>query len=45
MIIKPTADLTLELYVDADFARLWNAENSEEPISVKSCTGFIIMIG
>ena len=45
MIIKPIADLTLELYVDADFARLWNAKNSEEPISVKSCTGFIIMIG
>jgi hypothetical protein len=45
MIIRPTANLSLDLYVDADFAGLWNAENPDESISVKSRTGFIIMIG
>jgi hypothetical protein len=45
MIIQLTADLSLELYVDADFAGLWNAEKADEPTSVKSLTGYIIMIG
>ena len=45
MIIKPTADLSLELYVDADFAGLWNAEKGDDSTSVKSRTGYIIMIG
>jgi hypothetical protein len=45
MIIKPSDDLSLELYVDADFAGLWNAEQPDDPISVKSRTGYIIMIG
>jgi hypothetical protein len=36
MIIQLTADLSLDLYVDADFAGLWNAESAKDPISVKS---------
>ena len=45
MIIQPNADLSLELYADEDFAGLWNAEKADEPTSVKSHTGYIIMIG
>jgi hypothetical protein len=44
MIIKPIDALSLELYVDADFAGLWNAEQPDDLISVKSRTGYIIMI-
>ena len=45
MVIQPSQDLSLELYVDADFAGLWTAESPNDPISVKSRTRFIIMIG
>jgi hypothetical protein len=34
MIIKPTEDLTLDLYADADFAGLWNAEDANDPVCV-----------
>ena len=45
MIIQPTGDLSMELYVDADFAGLWSSEKPDDSMSVKSRTGFIIMIG
>ena len=45
MVIQPSQDLSLELYVDADFTGLWTAKSPDDPISVKSQTGFIIMIG
>jgi hypothetical protein len=45
MIIKPSADLSMDLYVDADFAGLWSSEKPDDTMSVKSRTGFIIMIG
>jgi hypothetical protein len=45
MIIKPSADLSMDLYVDADFAGLWSAEKPDDSMSVKSRTGYIIMIG
>ena len=36
--LKAGAKLTLDAYADASFAGLWNVENAEDPISVKSRT-------
>jgi hypothetical protein len=36
---------TLDCYVDADFAGLWNYEDVQDPTSVKSRTGFVITLG
>ena len=38
-------DLTLRVYVDADFAGLYNIDPPEDPDSAKSRTGFIIFLG
>jgi len=32
----------IDCYVDADFAGLWSPTRASDPISVKSCTGYII---
>jgi hypothetical protein len=45
MIIWPTDDLRLDLYVDADFAGLWNSEDANDPTGVKSRTGYVITLG
>ena len=45
LILQPSKDLSLHCYVDADFAGLWSNENSDDPTSVRSRTGFIITIG
>ncbi len=37
--------LDLNLYVDADFAGLWNYENDQDPVCVKSRTGYVITLG
>jgi histone deacetylase 1/2 len=42
---KPIQKLILDCYVDADFAGLWNVENSHDPISVKSRTGYVLTLG
>jgi hypothetical protein len=41
-----TADYNngLEMYCDADFAGLWKAEDSQNPNSVRSRTGFVIKL-
>jgi hypothetical protein len=36
---------SLDCYVDADFAGLWNVEPATDPTCVRSRTGFIIMLG
>jgi hypothetical protein len=36
---------SLECFVDADFAGLYGSESPEDPISVKSRTGYIISVG
>ncbi len=41
-ILRPTASRTLDCYVDADFAGLWSPDLAEDPISVKSRTGYVI---
>ena len=44
-IVKTTGKLELDCYVDADFAGLYRCEPHENPTSVKSCTGYIILLG
>jgi hypothetical protein len=44
-IIHPTDDLVLNCYADADFAGLFTSSNPEDPKSVKSRTGFVILLG
>jgi hypothetical protein len=44
MVLQPSGDLTLDLYVDADFAGLWNAEDPNDPICVRSQTGYIFTL-
>ena len=31
--------------MDADFAGQWNVENTEEPVCVKSQTGYVWLVG
>ena len=42
LIMRPNRKLKVECFVDADFAGLYGAENPEDPISVKSRTGYLI---
>ena len=43
LIMQPTSDLKVDCYVDADFAGLFSVEDKQDPISVKSRTGYVIM--
>ena len=43
--VEPTDDLKLDLYVDADFAGLWNHEDDQDPVCVKSRTGYVLTLG
>ena len=45
LVIKPTQKLMMDLYADADFAGLWNAKDSNDPICTKSRTGVLVTIG
>ena len=42
---KPTRDLQLNMYLDADFAGLYNVESIDDPVSVKSRTGYVLELG
>jgi hypothetical protein len=44
LVMKPDETLSMEMYADADFAGLWNAEDPGDPVSVKSRTGYIITL-
>ena len=44
-IVKPTGDLSLDCYVDADFAGLHRVEKAENPVSARSRAGFIVIFG
>jgi hypothetical protein len=44
-IIKPSRDLSLNCYVDADFAGMFTSSDPNDPKSVKSRSGFIITLG
>ena len=45
IIMRPTTELQLDCYVDADFAGLWNYKVDTDPTSVKSRSGFLFMLG
>ena len=46
MIIRPTQNkFHLDLYVDADFCGLFGQEDDRDPVSVKSRTGYIALLG
>lgn len=45
MIIRPTNDLTLDCYVDADYAGVYSSWDPNDPKSVKSRSGFVITLG
>ena len=46
LILSPSGDLGVDCYVDADFAGLWLHEDADQnPLSVKSRTGYLITIG
>ena len=42
LIMNPTRQMTLNCYVDADFAGLWGQEDRQDPTCVKSRTGFML---
>jgi histone deacetylase 1/2 len=41
----PTKKMELDCYVDADFAGLWKHESDQDPVCVKSRTGYVITLG
>ena len=43
LFFRPTKELQMDCYVDADFAGTWGIENDQDPVSVKSRTGYVIM--
>jgi hypothetical protein len=44
LIMKPTSDLSIDCYVDTDFAGLYGQEDPQDPISVKSRTGYDLFL-
>ena len=44
LIFKPTKDLRVDLFCDADFAGLWGAEDPQDPVCVKSRTRYISLL-
>ena len=42
LILKPGKDHRVDCYVDADFGGLFSTEDKQDPVSVKSRTGYII---
>ena len=45
LTFQPTQELQLDYYVDADFAGLWTHENYQDPVCVKSQTGYVFTLG
>ena len=43
LILRPQADLRVDCYVDADFGGLFSVEDKQDPVSVKSRTGYVIL--
>ena len=42
MFISPSKKLQVDCHVDADFAGLYKVENDQDPVSVKSRTGYVL---
>lgn len=45
LIIRPTQEMNLDCFVDADFCGVFNLEDGHDPRSVRSRTGFVITLG
>lgn len=45
IILRPSATVKLDCYVDADFAGIWGHENANDQVSVKSRTGYYMLLG
>jgi hypothetical protein len=44
LIMTPSNDLSIDCYVDADFAGLYGVEDPQDPVSAKSRTGYILLL-
>jgi hypothetical protein len=45
IIFRPSTELTMDMYVDADFAGMWNAAlDDQDPTRVKSRSGYVFML-
>ena len=44
IIMEPKSELTLDCYVDADFAGLYGVEDDQNSLSVKSRTGYVLLL-
>jgi hypothetical protein len=44
MVLNPSATLNINAYPDADFAGLYVYENNNDPVCVRSRTGFVITV-
>jgi Reverse transcriptase (RNA-dependent DNA polymerase) len=44
LILRPSGELDIDVFVDADFAGLWPHEDKHDPTCVKSRSGFVICI-
>ena len=45
MRFLPDDTMHLDCYVDVDFAGLYNLEDKQDPVCVKSCTSYCLMLG
>ena len=45
IILRPSPTVELDCYVDADFAGVWGHEDSSDQASVKSRTGYYMLLG
>ena len=43
MLLTPSSEQRVDCYVDSDFAGMFAVENSQDPVSVKSRTGYVIL--
>ena len=45
LVLKPSKQLTVDCFVDADFAGQWNVEDPDDLLFVKSRTGYVLLVG
>ena len=45
LTFTPDTEMKLNCYVDADFAGLWRYENDQDPVCVRSRTGYVLTLG
>ena len=45
IVLKPSIIMKLDCYVDANFAGLWGFEEDQDPVCVKSRTGYVLTFG